>query len=216
MKILATTFSEGDHIKVLEAMRRLPYERLVLIGDKCMAESESCKKIRAFEELSGHEAEIELVEGQNFMELVDEVSSILEKHSKDAESGDRTDLVVNISGGSKLLGDAALFAAFSLGVEACHCDQKLTRLPIIKGATAIDRFTPTQIRFIGLLGDELLPLDEIASQLDAQSRQAAERVMRELRKLGLLKTEVRGGKIHVALSDSGGEVSRALKRQEAR
>jgi hypothetical protein len=211
--MLISTFCEGDDPKVLEAMRRLPYERLVLIGEEGMTKSASFEKIRAIEELAGQEVALEVVTGSGFMGLVDEIASILGKYSKDPVTGERPRVLINISGGSKMLGDAALFAAFRAGVEACHCDNGLTMLPVLRGATAIDRFTPSQVRFIRVLGRRFVPLDDIAPRLDPQSRQAAERVMRELRKLGLLRTKIDDGRIMVALSETGSEVSRALRRQ---
>ncbi len=216
MKTLVSTFGEGDVDRTIEAMRRLPYERLVLVGEEGMAETESFARIRAFEDLSGHDVEAEIVNGGGFMDLVDQVSQVLEKHSSLGASGDKSSLVLNISGGSKLLGDAALFAAFRLGVRACHCDGRMTMLPIVSGATATDRFTPAQSRFIRVLNKDLMPLEDIVESVGSPSRQAVERVIRELRKLDLLRTDVKEGRILVALSDAGIEVSRALKRASFR
>ena len=216
MKTLVTTFGEGDVDRTIEAMRRLPYEKLVLVGEEGMVETESFARIRAFEDLSGHQVQAEIVEGSGFMDLVEQVSQVLEKHSGLGQKEAKSSLVLNISGGSKLLGDAALFAAFRMGVRACHCDGRMTMLPIVSGATATDRFTPAQSRFIRVLDRDLLPLDEVVQSVGSPSRQAVERVIRELRKLDLLKTDVREGKILVALSDAGIEVSRALKRASFR
>jgi hypothetical protein len=212
MKILVCTFGEGDHMKALDAMRRLPYERLVLVGEPGLADTDSLARIRTFEELSGHDVETEIIYGDGFMDEVDQISEVLEKHSMDPSSGERNSVILNISGGRKLLGDAALFAAFRLGVRACHCDGRMTMLPVVNGATATDRFTPAQSKFLMALGADFRPLDEMVSDETAPSRQAAERVIRQLRKLDLLKTVVKGGKIHVALSDAGLEVSHALRR----
>jgi hypothetical protein len=216
VKTLVSTFGEGDVDKTMEAMRRLPYEKLVLIGEDGMADTESFARIRSFEDLSGHEVEAEIVEGGGFMDLVDQVSSILEKHSKLGPTGDRPNVLLNISGGSKLLGDAALFAAFRLGIRACHCDGRMTMLPVVSGATATDRFTPAQSRFIRVLNKGFVPLNDLMQSVGSPSRQAIERVMRELRHLELLRTDVREGKILVALSEAGAEVSRALKRTPLR
>jgi hypothetical protein len=216
MKILVCTFGEGDHTKVLDAMRRLPYERLVLVGEPGLTDTYSLARIRAFEELSGHDVETEVAYGDSFMEEVDQISEVLEKHSVDPSSGERNSVILNISGGTKLLGDAALFAAFRLGVRACHCDGRITMLPVVNGATATNRFTPAQSRFLRALKADFKSLDEVVSNDIAPSRQAAERVIRQLRKLDLLKTLVRNGKIHVALSDAGLEVSHALRRSSFR
>lgn len=216
MKTLVCTFGEGDFEKTIEAMRRLPYEMLLLVGENGMAETESFARIRAFEELSGHEVEAEIVDGGGFMDMVNQVSTVLDRHSKVSPTGDRPDILLNISGGSKLLGDAALFAAFRLGIRACHCDGRMTMLPVVNGATATDRFTPAQSRFIRVLDRTFTPLDDLVQRVGSPSRQAVERVMRELRRLGLLRTDVRDGRILVSLSEAGAEVSRALRRTALR
>ncbi len=211
MKTLISTFGEEDFEKIMEAMRRLPYEQLVLVGESDLSRSQTFERIREFEEMSGHEVEMEIVEGENFMDLVEQVSAILEKRSGHVQTREKSSIMLNISGGSKLLGDAALFAAFRLGIRACHCDGRMTMLPVVSGATATDRFTPVQAKFIRVLEKGYMPLDDILERMGTQSKQAVERVIRELRKLGLLRTEVVDGKIQVALSDEGAEVSRALR-----
>jgi hypothetical protein len=216
VKTLVCTFGEGDFEKTIEAMRRLPYEMLLLVGENGMAETESFARIRAFEDLSGHEVEAEIVDGGGFMDMVNQVSTVLDRHSKVSPTGDRPDILLNISGGSKLLGDAALFAAFRLGIRACHCDGRMTMLPVVNGATATDRFTPAQSRFIRVLDRTFTPLDDLVQRVGSPSRQAVERVMRELRRLGLLRTDVRDGRILVSLSEAGAEVSRALRRTALR
>jgi hypothetical protein len=211
VKTLISTFGEEDFEKIMEAMRRLPYEQLVLVGETDLSRSETFERIRDFEEMSGHGVEAELVEGEDFMDLVEQVSEVLEKRSRPIQTGERNSIILNISGGSKLLGDAALFAAFRLGIMACHCDGRMTMLPVVSGATATDRFSPVQAKFIRVLDKEYMPLDDILERMGSQSKQAVERVIRELRKLDLLRTEVVDGRIQVALSDAGAEVSRALR-----
>ncbi|HJX04621.1 MAG TPA: hypothetical protein VJ489_02260 [Thermoplasmata archaeon] len=211
MKILLSTFGQDDFERVVQAMRMLPYERLVLIGTAEAIESRMLAKIRALEEMSGHEVADEAVPENGFMEIVDMISEILERHARDSQ-GRRNDLVLNISGGSKLLGDAALFAAFRLGIEAYHCEDRLTKLPVLKGLTAKDRFTPSQIRFIREIDGSPAPLDRIAESVSSGNKAPVERVMRELKKAGLIVTEVRSGKIVVGLSESGAEVARAVRR----
>ena len=210
MKVLISTFGRDDFEKVVQAMRRLPYERLVLVGGPEAAESMALARIRELEELSGHEVTDETVPESGFMEIVDAMSEILEKHSRDAR-GRRNDIILNISGGDKLLGDAALFAAFRLGVETYHCDERFTKLPVLKGLTAKDRFTPSQVRFIKGVDGPSVPFDRLVESISPGNRQPVERVMRELKKAGLIETEVMSGKIIIALSESGAEVARAIR-----
>lgn len=210
MKVLISTFGRDDFEKVVQAMRRLPYERLVLVGGSEAAESMALARIKELEELSGHEVTDEIVPESGFMEIVDAMSEILEKHSREAR-GRRNEIILNISGGDKLLGDAALFAAFRLGVETYHCDERLTKLPVLKGLTAKDRFTPSQVRFIKGVDGPSVPFDRLVESISPGNRQPVERVMRELKKAGLIETEVMSGKIVITLSESGAEVARAIR-----
>jgi hypothetical protein len=210
LKVLISTFGRDDFEKVVQAMRRLPYERLVLVGGPEAAESMALARIRELEELSGHEVTDETVPESGFMEIVDAVCEILERHSRGAR-GRRNDIILNISGGDKLLGDAALFAAFRLGVETYHCDERFTKLPVLKGLTAKDRFTPSQVRFIKGVDGPSVPFDRLVESISPGNRQPVERVMRELKKAGLIETEVMSGKIIIALSESGAEVARAIR-----
>lgn len=209
MRVLVSTFGPGDTDKVIQAMRALPYDRLVLVGASGTEESKGFERLRSLEEMSGHVTEVEVVDEDQFLVLVDRISEILSKHA----SGDRGKNTVrlNISGGSKLLGDAALLAAFRLGIETYHCEGKLVRLPILSGATAADRFTGPQIRMITRIGESAMTLDELIAALEPSSKQATERVIRELRRQGLLRSEARSGKVIVSLSDTGREVLRAIR-----
>jgi len=211
LRLLVSTFASGDADKVLRAMRSLPYERLVLVGVEGIEASAGCRRLRNLEEMAGHEVLVELVKEDDFMELVDQVSDALVKLAKDARTGSRNSLILNISGGSKLLGDAALLAAFRLGVEAYHCEERITKLPVINGATAKDRFTSAQVQFLDALGEDWVSLDQVTESMIPANRSAVERVMRDLRRDGILNTDVRDGKIFVALSEVGAEVAWALR-----
>lgn len=210
MKVLLSTFGPDDFDKVVQAMKQLPYEQLVLIGPENANESATFSRISELELMAGHEVVSETVRDDGFMATVEAVSEIVRRYARD-EKGRANELLLNISGGPKLLGDAALFAAFRSGVEAYHCDGRLTKLPVLRGLTARDRFTPSQIRFIGLIDRPSTPFDRLVDAISPGNRQPAERVMRELRKSGLIETEVKDGKIVITLSDSGEEVARAIK-----
>ena len=210
MKILLSTFGENDLEKVVQAMKNLPYERLVLLGRPEAIESKAFDNIRRLEEMAGHDVVEEELRVDGFMDIVDEISDALVRHAKD-DRGMKNDIVLNISGGDKLMGDAALFAAFRLGIEAYHCDEKVTKLPVLKGLTAKDRFTPSQVKFIRGIGGQQVTFDVLVNSISPGNRLPVERVMRELRKAGLISTNVKSGKIIVALSESGAEVARAVR-----
>lgn len=210
MRVLVSTFRQGDMDRVIQAMRALPYDQLVLVVDQDESDTEELTSLGKLEEISGHAMVLERVEKTDFLSMVEDLCGIILKHGKDRQTGARRDLVLNISGGSKLLADAALLAAFRLGIAAYHCDSDITRLPVIYGATAKDRFTAMQVRFIESVGDGC-SLDDLVFRTQARGRQPVERIFRELKKHGLVDAQVNGGKVIVSLTDTGAEVASALR-----
>lgn len=211
MKVLVSTFGPGDEEKVVLAMRSLPYDHLVLIGEEGVDECDDLHHLREMEDMAGHSIDLEVLEDEGFMELVDSVAGVLQKHSLSPHGGKPDSVRLNMSGGSKLLGDAALLAAFRLGVETFYCEGKVTKLPVIKGATARDRFTASQIELITTIADRAIPLGAVVEKMATHSRQAVERVIRELKKEALIRAEVKAGKVLLSLSESGAEVLRSLR-----
>ncbi len=207
MRVLISTFGPGDADRVLQAMRQLPYDRLVLLGDDRALGSDDFTSINDLEEMAGHTSDFEAVDQGDFLALVDGVSEIISRHG----GSGKNHVLLNISGGSKLLGDAALLAAFRVGVETYHIDDRTTKLPVIRGATARDRFTSSQVRLIGLIGERSSALSDLIAGMRPSSRQSAERVVRELRKQGMLISEVRDGRVHLSLTTTGLEVLRAVR-----
>lgn len=210
MRVLVSTFGGDDYAKVLSAMKSLPYEKLVLVGEASAEDTEGFLKLVHLEEMSGHGLDFEPVDTSGFMETVEEICDVLTRCSKDPGSGCSNLVALNISGGSKLLGDAALFSAFRLGKEAYHCDERVAKLPVLKGVTAVDRFTMSQVKFITSIKDGGMLFDDLLQTLKPAGRQAAERILRILRKERLVEAELRSGKVHVALSAEGREVARTL------
>lgn len=210
MRTLVSTYGPGDTEKVLLAMRTVPYDRLVLVGVGEFMESEGAKTIRRLEESSGHELAHESVREEDFLGMIDDMSEILSTKARVPGEGTGSSVVLNISGGSKLLGDAALLAAFRLGVETIHCDSKAVRLPVIRGVTAESRYTPLQTKFLECVADGPT-LDTAIARMLPTGKQGAERVLRELRRAGLVTAEAVDKKVFVRLSPEGAEVLRAVK-----
>ncbi len=211
MRVLASTFRQGDLDRILHAMRSLSYDRLVLIGMPGIEECEDLKRIHQLEEMAGHKVDIAVTDGNDFMGIVSQVAETLAQRLNGLHGAERDQLALNISGGSKLLGDAALLAAFELGVEAYHIDGRVTRLPVIKGATARDRFTKNQARMLEAIGQGSVTLDGLAKAMDPMSRQAVDRIIRELRNEKLIGSRGESGKVVLWLTPPGLEVLRALR-----
>ena len=204
--LLHEVFS-GDLDKVLLAMRSLPYDQLVLVGEAGEDEPEGLEELRRLEALAGKDVLFERVDGSDFIELVDEISSMISRYAR--TEGRADEVVLNISGGTKIMADAALFAAFRMGAPAYHVTDRVVRLPVIRGVTAKNRFTPLQAQFIAHLGSRST-LAGMCALMTQRNMQSVERVMRELRKMGLVDASLESGLVVVRLTDEGREVRAAL------
>lgn len=211
MRILASTFKQGDLEKVLQAMRSLPYDRLLLIGLQGVEECEDLSRIQHLEEMAGHPVELVVAEDGDFMGMVGQMAEELSKRMNGRHGAVRDTVILNISGGPRMLGDAALLAAFELGVEAYHVNGRVTRLPVIRGATARGRFSRNQARMIEALGTGEVTLDGLAKTMDPIGRQAVDRMIRELKRENLIGSRGENGKVILWLTAPGREVLRAIQ-----
>lgn len=207
MRVLLSTFGRNDFDAVIQAMRSLAYDKLVLIGERGICELPAFMKLKRLEEVSGHALDAEELGDDGFLALVDSISEVLQKLAR----GGKDVIVLNISGGTKLIGDAAMLAGFRNGVETYISSPKLVKLPILKGVTAKDRFTASQLQMITALGTKSLTLDELASEMRSTSRQTVDRCLRDLRNQNLLSVSVKPGRVSISLSESGLEVLRAAR-----
>jgi len=201
VRVLASTFGPGDAQKVLMAMRSLPYDKLMLIGEEDAQGSPDAAHLVELESLSGHEVEFKTVEPGDFVTMVNEIAGAI--------SQPQSSLVLNISGGTKLLANAALLAAFRTGVPAYYVDSTVVKLPVIRGMSARDMFTPLQREMISAIQDGC-SLKSLAEKMSASSIQSVERTMRELRKMGIAHARLDDGEVLVLLTDRGREVARTI------
>lgn len=207
MRLLLSTFGPGDAERVLNAMRLLPYDKLVLVGEEGAQESADFSRLERLENMSNKKIEFQPIFDSKFLGIVDSVADMLARYTASREDT----IAVNISGGAKLLGDAALLAAFRLGIETYHCDGKLVKLPVIKGATARDRFTPAQTRLIEAIGEVGVPYSDLVARKEGVSKTSLDRVVREVKKAGLMTAQMIDGRLNIALTPAGVEVLHALR-----
>jgi len=74
LRVLVSTFKQGDLDKVLQAMRSLSYDRLALIGMPGIKECEDLRRIKHLEEMAGHHVEISVTEDGDFISIVSQVA----------------------------------------------------------------------------------------------------------------------------------------------
>lgn len=210
MRILVSTFTPQDVELVIRSMRSIGYDRLVVLCRPDDSLDPALERIRRLEDMSGHEITVQHIYSSGFMETVDEICQTLGALQKERRTGTSNEVILNISAGEKLLANAALFAAFRLGVRTVHCDEKLVKLPILAGATAVDRFTPLEVRAMrAMLGGATL--DELQQRLGLSGRQSVDRIVRELKKTGLVMVISQGMPVTVDLSEVGREVLRSAE-----
>lgn len=199
MRLMVSTFSKGDATKVLRAMRMLSYDQILLVGEAGLDSTEDFSTIERLESLAGGRAMFEAVDASSdFLEMVDCVCEILRNRMNH-------DLALNLTGGTKLLGDAALFAAFRMGIPAYYVGNDVVRLPVLHGASAEAFLTPLQIEIITRISDEST-IDGLLESAGVRNRQAVERIVRELRKKGLATMSLMSGVVHVGLTQQGRDI----------
>ena len=207
MRLLLSTFGPGDAERVLNAMRLLPYDKLVLVGEEGAQESADFLRLERLENMSNKKIEFQPIFDSEFLGMVDTVSDMVARYA--SNRGDTVS--VNISGGAKLLGDAALLAAFRVGVETYHCDGMLVKLPVIKGVTARDRFTPAQTRLIEAIGAAGIQYSDLVGKIEGMSKPSLDRIIREVKKAGLMTAQMVDGRLRIVLTPAGVEVLHALR-----
>src|SRR3989449_11088534 len=137
-RVLISTFGFNPE-KVLLALRSIGYDRLALIaGGKSLREP-GFRRLDAAERASGGSIEVVAVDPFDFRSCFEGALGAIQRHRRAGR-----EVRVNVSGGTKVLADGALLAAFQEGVEAWHCEDRPVRLPILKGVTFTDRLSTVQ------------------------------------------------------------------------
>ncbi len=187
-RVLISTFG-FDETKVLRALRWLPYDSLVLVaGGKSLREP-GLRRLRAAERASGGTVELVSVDPFDFPSCFQGTLGAIERHRKAG-----AEVRVNVSGGTKVLADAALLASFQAGVEAWHCEDRPLRLPVLRGVTLTDDLTPVRKAVLAAVGRPR-PATKVTDRvrLEGFSEAAAQAAINWLRSREFVAVEVRGG-----------------------
>jgi len=144
-KVLISTFGfESD--KIITAIRELPFERLVLVMGKDALKKPGFIEVKDLCDMANTTLNKVYVDVFNFMDCFKKITSRIEK-----EQNNDNIVSVNASGGTKVLGDAAILGSFHCGVQAYHCEDDLVELPVFLGVRFEDRFTEDQQNLLKLL-----------------------------------------------------------------
>jgi len=187
-RVLISTFG-FDESKVFGALRWLPYDRLVLVAGPESLRKPGFRRLRDAERAAGGEVEVVRVDPFDFLSCFEGTCAAIERHRK-AENEVR----VNISGGTKVLADAALLASYHEGVPAWHCEAEPLRLPGLHGARFMDSLSPAEYAALKAV-QGLTRVADIVELLRAQGHgsASANRAIVSLRERRLLKVVLQRG-----------------------
>ncbi len=157
-RILLSTFG-FDERKVLRAMRMFAYDRLSLIGGPDSFRSPGFRRLRDLEAQVGAAVEATAVDPYDFAACFRKAVGVL-----DGYSAPRFEVRVNVSGGTKVLADAAILAAFHQGVECWHVEgDAAVRLPVLRGFRFVDALTAAERSMLALVSRPLRSEDVVRS-----------------------------------------------------
>lgn len=196
MKVLISTYG-FDERKVVAAMAKLAYDKLVLVAGDDVLETQGYLRLKKMESLGPSKMETVTVDVHDFRDCLDKVDRAIRKWDVEENS-----VVLNISGGTVILADAALLAGYHNGIEIYHVDEKVTKLPVIKGMKVSDRFTERQTLLIKALeADDTIP--KLAERLKSTGidEQAVRREIRMLSNEGVIGQRLEKGQIRLDFNE---------------
>ncbi len=123
-----------DEHHVLPSLRLMPYDRLVLVAGRDTFRSEGFRRLKVLE------PGLRTLRVDPF-DLTDALESIRGAIRRAAGEGP---VRISASGGTKILTNAAILAAFQEGVEAWYCDPDPVRLPVLQGVSLGAAFSPAE------------------------------------------------------------------------
>ncbi len=192
-RVLISTFGL-DAEKVLRSLRWVSYDRLALLAGGRSAQEPGFRRIEAAERAAGTGLEVVAVDPFDFRSCFEGALGAIRRHRKAGR-----EVRMNVSGGTKILADAALLAAFQEGVEVWHCEERPLRLPVLRGVTFSDGLTKAERAVLAAV-DRPRPVSSLVARLGEEGhREATVRsAIAGLHGDGLLSLSIRRGKAVVS------------------
>ncbi|MCK4457992.1 MAG: hypothetical protein KAW39_09670 [Thermoplasmata archaeon] len=196
MKVLISTYG-FDERKVVAAMSKLAYDKLVLVVGDDVLETQGYLRLKKMESIGPSKMETVTVDVHDFRDCLDKVDRAIRKWDVEENK-----VVLNISGGTVILADAALLAGYHNGVGIYHVDEKVTKLPVIKGMKVSDRFTERQTLLIkALQADDTIPSLVERLKSTGIDEQAVRREIRMLSNKGVIGQRLEKGQIRLGFNE---------------
>jgi len=214
MKILISTFGPNPE-NTLAAMRALSYDILVLVLSEEDLQTAGYKLVLKAEESSRGKIDHIFVDKYDFQDCFRRIVDYVVMSSGEIRKGKKVEnlISINISGGSKIMGDAALLASFQTGIGAYHSEKARTiRFPIIEGVTLRDRLSSSQVTVLREIGKRDT-IDDISRKIGPNlTEETIRKSLRKLRKMGIIETIVTEGRVFAELTDAGIFVLETINR----
>lgn len=187
-------------------MRTIPHDRLVIVTSEENTRSEDFARIMEAGRMAGEPVETVLVDKFDLMSAFQAMVEAFRRREAAHE-----EVAVNISGGTQLLADAALLAAFHTGVECYHIAESARRLPVLRGVEITDPLTKGQ-------KDALLTFEEGMSIAQAMAMAKGRHGLMEdlmgLRRAGAIESRQDGDQVRLHLTRKGERMLRPLSRRK--
>ena len=198
-----------DERKVFQAMRRFPYDRLSLIGGPDSFRSPGYRRLRELEAQAGGAVETAAVDPYDFAACFRTALAVLGRYPPE-----RFEVRMNASGGTKVLADAAVLAAFHQGVECWHVEgDAAVRLPVLRGFRFVDALTEAERTVLALVSRSRRSEDVVrAAEAGGIATAAARGALASLIRKGMLRGDVVGGRAVVAPLPAVGKKGAARAR----
>ncbi len=181
-----------DERHVLPALRLMPYDRLVVVAGRDTFRS------AGFRRLKDLEPSLRSVVVRPF-DLLDSLGTVRRTILDAAKEGP---VRLSVSGGTKILVNAAILAGFLEGIETWYCETTPIRLPVLAGVRLGEPF-PASERAIMQLVRRPVSVEGLVARADAggMSRRTALAAVQALASKGLLTIDVRAGRSFARPSD---------------
>ncbi len=111
LRVLLTTFG-FDEGKIIATMRMLAYDKLVVITGQDSLQKKGYNRLLEIESSAPNSMETIVVDVFDFMDCFWKVDETIAKYDLPGN-----EVILNISGGTKVLSDAALLAGFQNGIK---------------------------------------------------------------------------------------------------
>src|SRR5881409_2250110 len=177
-----------DERHVLPSLRLLPYDRVVLVAGRETVRSAGVRRLRALEPA----LRVVRVDPFNLMGALESIRGTIRAAATDGS------VRISASGGTKILTNAAILAAFQEGVEAWYCDPDPVRLPVLRGVSLAAAFSPAE-GAIALVLHGPIRYDRLVAAVAARSfaRRTVLGAIRSLAAKGLVELDRDGGMVLV-------------------